>query len=413
MDIEKIKEKVISGNKVTDDIAYGDDTLDQHPEAQAFVKRVNDQYIDPDDYVGKQPAYSDFPSIKGKPKHSSVILSSKNTSGIDTIKLHTNNYAINPRPLTDRHGHIRDGIYLKKSDSGAQDPEYSLKWVQPGIPGVHWLKGWTGGITVILNIPKALKGNNLTETRDPDRFLAALQKTENRLWKSCGIELDLLNASVTGLELTRTEEMPRYVSSYSAVFNRLSYNRMDRTTYQNGNVLLKNDEHSITFYDKKLKRTDDIPGKRLRIEYKIWKGKQVRRILNSKYAVTPVNLYNNWESLILNTYNIMVNKVLSKATTTAAQGNNPDVVAAWEQAYHTAKADGEQAPYIKAVIALGLSKINGDELQAMYDIVKQDESSQRKYYFKGKMEKCEPYADAYRTASHTQLLDELDELFTQ
>lgn len=384
----------------------GGDSLDGHPTAREFVESVNERYETATVPSGL-PTY-DALYQRGN-KQTSITKSRKHPYGIDSVKLHATSYALKKRELiTNSMGEMNSKLFKLEQDHNTG--EVTLELVNMGGAGLSWCKCRENELSIWLNLPKLLRGNNLKEIRTPGELLQALQEAEERLFRRYGLKLDLLNSAVTGIELTRTAEMPRYVSSYSPVFARLSYGQLTRTTYQNGNQTFKNGEHSIVFYDKKLLSKKKV-GKDLRIEYKIKHSKKMRRVLNRKTNPTPADIYKHWNTLINETYNTMINTILKRTKSTPAQPSQPDPVAAFESGYRAAKKDGRQSPYLKSFEAMTLARLTGDEREACLDIVRQDDSHQTGYYFKGLMDDLEPYADASRSVSHSTLLDELDAAF--
>jgi hypothetical protein len=384
---------------------------ERYPKFADFVGYVNQQF---EDY--QTPSSEQNPIIKGDLVKNSIRLPS-HAAGIDAIKLHVTSYELNPKKLTNDYGILSDNIQLNETSDRDLHPKFSLKWTPPPVDSVSWMKAWgrqgtKPGLTLIFNVSKALKGNNLTETRSPQDFIRAIQSVENGILSQCGIRANLLGAHITGIEITKTEKMPRYVSSYTPVLSRLTHKRMHRKTYQNGNVALKNGQHSITFYDKDLKHSeDDNPGYRLRIEYKINESKQVQKIFDTSNP-TPVKIARSWDEYINQTFQTIMNTTLSQTTTTHAEASD-DAVSGFEAAYEAAKEDGQTAPYKKALMAYAVYQLEGDERDAILDFLGQREGSQQKYYFKGEIEKVKPYADAFREVSHGTLLDEIEKAFMQ
>ena len=363
------------------------------------------------------PGYSDLLPYQGQSKQHSITYKTINT-GIDSVNLSSNHYSIDAESIhrtgskLQQDGQVDVHTNHHRDYSRPNTTTYSIK-IKPDREGIAYISCYPTGITLRINSPKILTGNNLQETRDPDDFIRAVRDVQRHIKEEYSIETDLLHAVVSRLDIARTPTLPSPCATYQTALNRLSYPRMHRTPHRHGNVTLNNGSHSIVCYDKTLSNKN-VTGNRMRIEYQLKERQKVSKVLNGGEVVTPFMLHQKWNKLIKETYKDIMETLLDTSDLTQAQASQKSYGAGLVSAYRAARKDGKQSPYLKAVLALGLAKASQDDLDALNAAINEDESSQQAYYFRQKTSDYEPYADAFREGQTLMdLYQELQEAFIE
>ena len=414
-DLEKLfeQEKAESGESEPDSPA-----LESVPEPNSaeedlthFIRKKRDENGFREHSYKNSPSYD---SLYHSGLYNTHTIQAQQNAGIDRLKLYTNNYQINRQGLLTKSP-VSSGYHFKKKTASIKSwttenrtKRFALI-INPEAVGINAVKCFDNGMQVDMNPATVLRGNNIREIRSLKEMIQALESVQQTIEQEYQIKINLLTSLVSYVELCKTEEMPRAVSQYTGLLNRLSYPRMDRTPHRSGNVTFSNGRHSIVCYDKKL-HLQGAPSTLLRIEHQLKERPKVEEITKKK--LTPLDMYKKWGAFINRPYNNMIDKLLGETNSTQAkQGLNK--TDAFRQAYRAADADGKQAPWKKAFFALTIASESAEQLQEFSDVVKEESNSSMAYHVRKVIKEHEPYADAFKDVSLSKLRKELRDTFAE
>ena len=335
------------------------------------------------------------------------------STGIDRLKIYTNNYLLKDIYGIVTHSKITDTDSLTKevevSSWTEKGSQRACIEIRPDARGISKITCFDNGMRIDMNPATVLTGNNMREIRSPKQLAQALESVQETIEQEYHLKVNLLNSLVSYIELSKTEEMPRIVSNYTTIFDRFKFPRMSRTTNRNGNATYKNKRHSVVFYDKKL-HLQGAPSHLLRIEYQLKKKRKVEELTKDKLSAFDV--FKKWDAFINRPYKTMISNMLNEPKTTQAK-QGLTRIDGLRQAYFAAKGDG-QSPQTKALLAYALSELSQDEIEAFSDTIRDDAGSSTAYHFReNTVKRHEPYTDAFNSVSLSQLRQEIKDAFAE
>ena len=364
--------------------------------------------------------YSTGPSpeslYQGQSYNPTYISSQKHT-GIDRVKIYTNNYLIKDTEKLIEHSkstntkQIKDGLTVKTSfDNGTR---VRRLYHEPDATGITWINLHRDYMSLVVNLPKVLTGNNLREIRTPIQLAKALESVYKTLEKEYHILFSPMDALVSEIEITRTEEMPRLCYNYEPVISRFKVPYMDWKPHYNGNITYANDQHSLVFYDKKLKQHGQ-PSHLLRIEYTLKNKDKINSVIDNKSnnKLTFLNIFENWEGTINKPYKDLINTMIQESEGTKVK-KGTSTIDGLRQAYYAAEQDGRSAPG-KVLMAVGLHHLEKRHIDFLSDLISEDKSPQSAYHFReNTVKNNQPYADAFKDVPLSELRQEIADAFTK
>lgn len=256
-----------------------------------------------------------------------------------------------------------------------------------------------------VELPKMLAGNNVEEVADTTSLHMALDKAETLLMEA-GIRADLRHwgATITRLDICRTQKLKRPVKKYKDVIRNLSYPRTEATNYKSG-ARWSNTAREVCFYDKGKQQTDE-DSNTARIEVRFKKGRVVKDALDTQSVAELCQP--EYFNRISETYVDATGKLLSAEAVETSTVTGVGVEAVLEA------MQDKRGGHTKALQVIGIANLTGSLKETYLDKVEALWNRQTAYRVEKKLEEMQCYASLYAAATRTQadLYAELKKAFT-
>jgi hypothetical protein len=234
-------------------------------------------------------------------------------------------------------------------------------------------------LLVECSLPRLIRESNIQEARQGDVARAIV--AAERLLQRYGVTADLYEAKLSRLDLSRTVELENQVQRYEPVIRRLSFPRMRRERYEDTGARWRNNSREIVFYDKGLEQEGKY-SQVARLEYRL---RGAESIQNHVDVDTTADLMDNWQDAT-GAYKSAAERLLS-----ADIEDESTVVGEGFRALLTS-LEGEHGAYTKALLAYAVHQMDGDDMDAYLDAVRQTMDRSKLYRAREKLNEVQSLA---------------------